>query len=354
MKIALIHYKIGWKGGLETRLVNYAQTFLAMGHQVSIICASIDSSVTLPHEVEIIQLKPGWVLKPYRPLAFDRKVRSFLSKESFDFILSLGRTYSPHAVIVPANHIGYMKGMGIKKVHFKDRLDIRMDRKAYQDAKVILAASEMMREELIAFYQVDPAKIHILFPPLDTEVFHSGLRAEREKLRQGFGMDKGKTVFAFVSTGHKRKGLPLLLEIFSQLKEEPYELLVAGSAKKLTESAPSNVRFIGFQKNPAALFTAADFTIHPALYEPFGQIISESLACGTPVLVSNMVGAKEIMSEKDGVVVHNFDPESWLETIRNLDRNQFAPTPEFVSKFALSKEDHVTRILQIWDKYGSI
>ena len=348
MKIALIHYKIGWKGGLETRLVNYAATFHAMGHQVSILCASIDPSVSFDKAVQIIQLKPGLVLKPYRALAFDRKVRKYLANHHFDFVLSLGRTYSPHAVIVPANHIGYMRGMGIEKANFKDRLDIKMDQQAYNDAQIILAASEMMKQELIEFYDVDPKKIHILYPPLDTEKFNQDLRPQREAIRKQFGIAPETKAFAFVSTGHKRKGLPLLLDLFSQLENEPYELLVAGSAKKITDHIPKNVRFIGFQKEPRALYTAVDFTIHPALYEPFGQIVSESVACGTPVIISEMVGAKEVISEDEGVVVEGFEVGRWLDEIHSLEDKAFFSNSSFVKKWRLEKTSHVKKILDTW------
>ncbi len=87
----------------------------------------------------------------------------------------------------------------------------------------------------------------------------------------------------FPSTGHDRKGLPLLLDTLATLPEEQFELAVAGSDSGKFHRLP-NVKYLGFIQNMGELYRAADFTVLPSHYEPFGLVVTESLACGTPVV----------------------------------------------------------------------
>jgi glycosyltransferase involved in cell wall biosynthesis len=74
------------------------------------------------------------------------------------------------------------------------------------------------------------------------------------------------------------------------------------------------------------LYCAVDATLHPAIYEPFGQIISESIACGTYVMASDNVGAKEIILDKDiGLVLANGNKEAWFEAINHFNSKKIIP-----------------------------
>ena len=111
-----------------------------------------------------------------------------------------------------------------------------------------------------------------------------------------------------------------------------------------------NVRFLGFLSKPEIIYHLANFTLHPARYEPFGQIISESLACNVPVLVSEKVGAKEIVTPKVGQVLHSFQPQFWAETIKNIERSAFEIPEDFVYQNELSLEQHVDKMLRIFEE----
>ncbi|MDV7400156.1 glycosyltransferase, partial [Arthrospira platensis SPKY1] len=82
----------------------------------------------------------------------------------------------------------------------------------------------------------------------------------------------------------------------------------------------------------------ADFTIHPALYEPFGQIISESLACKTPVIISSMVGAREVVDPQSGIVIENFESGNWADILRDLKSSDFVIPDDIIQSKVLSLE----------------
>ena len=346
LRIALIHYRLVLKGGLETRLQNYISHFTENNFEVTVFCAKISDEVELPGEVKIVRVKPGFVPKVLRKVFFDFRLGKVIKNERFDFSLSLGRTSHQDAVLAPSNHLGYLRSLNRKARSINDWRQIYLDKKSYRDSKIVYACSQMMKDELIELFHVPKEKVKVLFPPLNTDIFVKGLKNRQLEMKQKFGMNPDKISFAFVSTSHKRKGLDLLQKVFSHLDPEKFELFVAGDSFR---PSSKNIKHVGYVKETWQLYTAGDFTIHPAVYEPFGQIISESLACQTPVVVSHMVGAKEILDENFGVVIDNFDVETWKETIENLDVNQFSIPENFAFQKGLSLQQHVGKMLEEWE-----
>lgn len=348
MHIALIHYRLARQGGLETRLFNYINWFVEAGHQVTVIYARKRGEITLPAGVQTIQASPGLTPKPFRRIAFSNQVERLLAKGNYDFSLSLGRTVGQDAVLAAANHRGYLKALGKKKRGLSDWSQDRMDMLAFQRSKVIFAASAMMKEELVQLYGIDPAKIHILFPPIQLRQFKADLKAQQSQFKAQWGMSPQKISCCFVSTSHHRKGLDILLKAFGKLPQEQVELFVAGDD---FHSALPNVHALGFIKDPSSLYAAADFCLHPARFEPFGQIVTESLQCGTPVIVSHQVGAKEILSPEVGQVVSSLRWEDWLDVILKLKKENFEIPADYVQKQELGLEDHLTKMLRIMETY---
>lgn len=348
MRIALIHHRLTRNGGLETRLTNYMRSFASKGHDVTVITGQRDRRIPVPEGVEVHVLRNFFTRKKYRRLIFEKNVERYMSKHSFDFSLSLERTSSQDAVLAPSNHLGFLAAMGREDITAWDQMEIDMDRRAFERSKVIFAASGMMKEELIRYYQIPEEKIHILFPPLDTDRFTSSLKQQKALLKKKFAMTEGKFHLVFVSTSHRRKGLPLLLEVFKELEKEkePYELYISGKGR-IPGALPGNVRSLGYVEDTPALFAAADFSVLPARYEPFGQVVSESVACGTPVLISDRVGAGEIIRPDEGQILPAEDVAAWVQAIEGLFDHRFAPHPDFASVHHLSVDEHVERILEL-------
>ncbi|PLX10768.1 MAG: hypothetical protein C0594_04440, partial [Marinilabiliales bacterium] len=272
MKVALIHYRYTLRGGLETRLMNYMNFFLERGDEVCLICSRISEGVSVPENVRIVLLSPGLVLKPWRQKAFSDKVKKYLGNNQFDFSLSLGRTEGQDAVLAPGNHVGYLRALKKSSFSVSDGQQIEMEKRSFLSSKVIFACSEMIRHELINDYRIDEDKIQVLYPPLNTKKFKILEESTRIALKEKYDIRGDKKTFLFVSSSHERKGLPFLFNLFEQLQNEPIELIIVGYPK--VHSALDNVRFLEFSNHPEELYNIVDFTIHPAIYEPFGQIVS--------------------------------------------------------------------------------
>jgi glycosyltransferase involved in cell wall biosynthesis len=349
VRIGLIHTRLLHKGGLERRLWSYMEYLQKAGHEVTVMVFQVGEGMQVPDGVRLLKANISWVPKPLRAWVFDNWLGKVVASEGFDRVVSLGRTSHQDVLMLPGNHLGYLRAMGKRGRSIDDRLQIMMDRRAYASPGVILACSEMMRDEVVELYGVNPQKIKVLYPPTDTTRFHAGLRENRAELRNRFGMQPDKLSLVLVSASHGRKGLPLLLEVFESLQNEPFELLVAG--EEPIHSRLPTVRALGFVKDTEALFAAADFTVLPALYEPYGQVISESILCGTPVLISAMVGAKSAILESEGIVVPQLTPEVWLKAIRSLPQRQFQVPGDFAQRNRIGLKEHMAFILA--DKPGT-
>ncbi|WP_167768462.1 glycosyltransferase family 4 protein [Haloarcula amylovorans] len=146
-------------------------------------------------------------------------------------------------------------------------------------------------------------------------VVYNGVDCER--FAPGETDDNG--YYLFVGGTQHRKGYRQLLDASKQIDRE---LKIAGAERPDDESIPENVEFLGHvpQSELPERYRNASALVHPALYEPFGNIVLESLACGTPVVVSNPehCGAAEILSEDVGTTIDPTD-DSLHETLRTFD-----------------------------------
>jgi len=351
MRIALIHYRLLKNGGLETRLFNYLNEFRRLGHEVTLVVSKIDPEVALHPDIKVHQVNLKRIPRQLRMYFFDQALARLIPQGNFDLSFSLGRTSNQDMVLCPGNHLGYLKAMNVRFPSLIDHLNTYLDRKAYHKSKLILAASEMMKQELIDLYHVPSHKIKVLQPPIDAERFHPFGKARKEELRRKYGFSVEKKSLLFLTTGNERKGYPFLLKLMETMKDERIELVVAGV--KPMHSALPNVQYIGYAEKAEELLWAADALIHPALYEPFGQVVTESIQCGTPVLVSNMVGAKEVVSEQVGVVVKGFSIDHWQLAIGNLFAKEFQIPTDFAEQHGLTVQQHCAKILEFAESVRS-
>jgi glycosyltransferase involved in cell wall biosynthesis len=150
-----------------------------------------------------------------------------------------------------------------------------------------------MADEARAFYGVPAAKIRLLYPPVDGARFAPVDGAKRQALRAALGLSDDRVVFLLASTGHRRKGLDMLVEFFATTAL-PVNLLVAGRPLPDAARGP-HIRSLGYRDDIENVYRAVDFTVLASRYEPFGLVGVESVLCGTPVLLARGVGCGEVI-----------------------------------------------------------
>lgn len=345
MRIALIHYRLVRNGGLETRLLNYIRYFAEARHQVTVVVCKVDASIELPEGTVVRQVRLKWVPKPLRLFFLDRALADIIHPSEFDLSISMGRTSHQDMVVCPGTHLGYLRALGRKVWSPMDWLNMYMDRLAYSRSKVILAASEMMAGEMQQLYGVSRSKIQVLNPPTDVQRFHPSGKSQKMLWRKRHGFSEHHRSLLLLTTGNRLKGYAFALEVMRTLVNEPIELVVAGMSPMATDLP--NVRFIGYAEKPEELYWAADALIVPSLYEAFGQVVTESLCCGTPVIASHMVGAKDVLTADSGRVMEGTDPMRWAEAIRELLSEDWQAAHVPVSFRGTDVNSHCERILRI-------
>ncbi len=338
MRIALIHHKLKLKGGMETYLLNLISEFNNQQDKVTAFIYEKDTFINPPCLIQKTNL--SYLPRAWRKMWFGWRINRKTSMQSFDVCISLTRAIKQDMIICGGTHRGYLQSLG-KASRFLDKWEIKLEQQSYDTASIIVAHSDLLKQELISLYHVPENKIVKLYPPVDVTKFHQKYPDTRAQICQKYHLNPKKTLLLFPSTDHKRKGLKLLQAALKRLPENDYEVVVAGS--KPAYSLP-NFIYVGFVQDMAELYNACDVTLLPSFYDPFGLVALESIQCGTPVILSQFVGAKELISENEGIILNELTPEAIVQAILKTKKENLKVQPDFALKKELTVTDHVNRI----------
>lgn len=136
------------------------------------------------------------------------------------------------------------------------------------------------------------------------------------RFRAKFGIPDRFRIILYVGRLHQGKGADLLLEAFGRLlrDRDDLKLVIAGrddgygSRLRALAGRPGiagNVIFPGFLsgEDRLAAYVDADVSVLPSKYESFGNVVLESIACGTPVIMTGSCGAAEYIDREYASVV---------------------------------------------------
>jgi glycosyltransferase involved in cell wall biosynthesis len=211
----------------------------------------------------------------------------------------------------------------------------RLDR-ALASASRVIAVSEATRKDLIDLYGVAEDRVTVVPHGVDHDLFHPSPPGEVVKVRQRFGIE-GPYLLSLGGI-EPRKNLPRLIEAFSLLPADldPMLVVAGGGAEwnpegpNLLRSAlsalPENVRrrivltgYVG-EQDKAALLGGAEALVYPSLYEGFGLPVAEAMACGTPVITSNVSALPEVAGGA-ALLVDPSDPGAIAQEMERLLRD---------------------------------
>jgi len=173
-------------------------------------------------------------------------------------------------------------------------------------SNVVIAVSESVKKDIVNNFSVSPDKIKVIYEGVD-EMFRpidDIVETEREKKICGI---KGDFILV-VSGVTPRKNLIRLIRAFKLLrdgKKTNAQLVIVGEkawwSEEIFREAEScgdedDIIFCGYlpDKDLICLYNSAKVFVHPSLYEGFGLPILEAMACGCPVVASNVSSIPEI------------------------------------------------------------
>ncbi len=347
MKIAIIHNQFSRGGGMEAYMLLLIKGFLAAGDTVTIHTYEVDRQLASQFPCAIRHTKLPPLPGRWKKYLFLQWCNAKFNSKEYDISLSLTRTSCQDIAICGGVHPEVVKRVKRSSLlrWFHDKIEIAFEGKMFATVPIIMAHSKSIAREIVNNYEVDDSKIKVLYPPIDTDKFFPADPQTVQETCAELNISRDKITFLFPSCGHKRKGLQQLLLAFNQLDPDRFELLVAGSG--LPRKIPANVRQIGYINNLAPIYSAVDYTILPAHYEPFGLVIPESLQCGTPVITTKEAGAAELLSKEDGILLDNNQPETIAATIRQLCKT-FPVAPNFAGRHRLTISQHIADIKALY------
>ncbi len=301
LAISLNRLHIG--GGMESYTLDLI-TYLSNQYAITVYANRFDDS--LPQMVHITPhiISQKWIPKKLRPIVFSWQLNRIRSPNIP--LIACNRSENATVFICGGTHQGHLNSQN-KTPNPLDKLTLYREKNCYRTAKIIMAHSHLIAQELQQLYDVPPDKIVTLHPPVDqTRFYHDS--SDNANIRAKYGFKDNEIIFLFPSTGHTRKGLPLLAKFFAHT-DLPIKLAVAGNPLPY---AMKNVIELGKIRDMPNLYRAADYTIMASIYEPFGLIGVESVLCGTRVLLANNMGCCEVLTQDDAGWFFNRDSQASL------------------------------------------
>ncbi len=174
-------------------------------------------------------------------------------------------------------------------------------------ADAVIAVSHSTKQDLVELYGTPPAKIHVIHEGIDDRFAPIGPPGIH-RVKSKYSPDR--PYLLMVGTLEPRKNHAAALTLLARLKAEefPHRLIIVGGKGWLFEPIKRQVDdlgltddvvfagFVGDDELPA-LYTGADCVVMPSLYEGFGFPVLEAMACGVPVVCSNVSSLPEVAGD---------------------------------------------------------
>lgn len=365
MKIAFVKQKYVPFGGGEGYLAALLDACAEKGHEVHVITTRWDNRQKYPFAVHVAHINK--LSRRSRVLSFADSVRRVVQNHSFDVVFSLERTTGQQ--IWRAGDGIYSKWLKqralyeppfktlFNRLSFGQRAVMEIERRCVESTPYIIANSEMIRQDLKEAYPRMSAQVEVIYNGYDPARFSlSGRDEDRQAVRQQLGLSPTEPVLLFAASGWRRKGL---LELLQALQELPQVKLLILGRDKIAEwrqvagklRVGPQLLFLEPRKDIHRLYHAVDATMLPSWYDTFGFVTLESLACGTPAVVSRFAGSHELIRPGlNGMVVSRPDAIQEMRSaiVDTLKLNSGAAIAESVS--ACTLENNVRKTLAVIER----
>jgi starch synthase len=221
-----------------------------------------------------------------------------------------------------------------------------MERTAILDADAVIAVSKGTKDDIMRAYpEVNPERIHVIYNGIDLEEYQ---KTSDTKALTKYGVDPAVPYVLFVGRITRQKGVTHLVDAIRYLPPETQVVLCAGAPdtpeiaaemrEKVEEARALNPNVVWIEKmvtKPEAiqLYSNARVFCCPSVYEPFGIINLEAMACCAPVVASATGGILEVVV--DGVTGY----------LVPFDQDPVTTFPSNPNKFARDLAEKISELL---------
>lgn len=196
-----------------------------------------------------------------------------------------------------------------------------VERTAIEMADAVVAVSNEAKKDIIKLFDIDPANIHVIHNGIDLDEYKPTIEPAMLK---PFGIDLKKPYILFVGRITRQKGIIHLVNAIKYMGSGFQIVLCAGApdTPKIAEEMRRSILEVQKRRDgviwiremldtsvKVALYSQAQLFCCPSIYEPFGIINLEAMACEVPVVASAVGGIKEVVVDGEtGVLVKTGAP----------------------------------------------
>lgn len=331
MKIALCFPGCFRRGGVERVVLATANGLAERGHEVHVFAKRAETQelheAVCFHCVDAPSSPGPWALARF-PVACKRAMIE--SGLVFDVTGGFGVACPPSDVAwVQSVHARWLEvsrgdAGGTFGQRVRRRLNpfhavaLSMERRRFGHGghRQLLALTGDVANDLKQFYDVESDRCAVLPNGYDPQAFNPSRAAElRNHAREQFGLSVDEPVVVFVANESQRKGLPVLLESVGRMQRPEVKVLAVGRLPEAEVRAAAEA--VGMAKqlimpgpvdDVTLAYAAGDVFALPTVYEAWGLVIVEAMACGIPVVTSELAGAAEAVNDgNNGWLLQNPD-----------------------------------------------
>lgn len=310
-------------GGVETFVRQLQSGLQARGYQVNIVHRGNSLPGWMRHPSNGVSRSLHTTLSGYyvgRAARRQGGSQATISNGAIGWYLPLRRNGARHIHFYHGTYRGQAEALrpllspaGYVKMKWWDSMVLE---RASGRGKVCMANSDQTSDEVKRFFGLDAATVWL---PLDTAAFRP---LNRDECRARLGLPVAGAVALFVGSAHPQKGFPVIQSLMEQMDEVQWAVALRGPLPRGWEPAPSVRVLQDVAHDELPLFySAADVLVCPSRYEPFGYVVAEALACGTPVVASPGGASRAFLDREplsDLLVAHHGDTSGFAAAVRRV------------------------------------
>jgi alpha-maltose-1-phosphate synthase len=231
-----------------------------------------------------------------------------------------------------------------------------LEKTATEMADAVVAVSEETRRDVLRLFNVDPKRVRIIYNGIDPEEYYP--RKSRDQLEK-YGVDPNKPYILFVGRIARQKGIIHLVNAIKYM-EPGFQVVLCAGAPDTPEIAEEMKRAVAEAQSKRdgviwvekmipkevayELYSHAAVFCCPSIYEPFGIINLEAMACETAVVASAVGGIKEVVVDGE---------TGFLVPLEQMQVSPFEPVdPDKFSRDFAEKVNRLMKDESLRQKFG--
>ncbi len=214
---------------------------------------------------------------------------------------------------------------GFLKCTFKRSITPR----SIKRADAIIAVSQSTKNDILAGFDIPEEKVSVVYNGVGGRFFPQEDKGALNAVADRYDLN-GSFILS-VGTLEPRKNIPLLIEAFAIFKKRTgalHKLVIVGNPGWLYENIFSSPKKFGVEgdveflqgvesEDLPLIYQLADLFVYPSLYEGFGLPPLEAMACGTPVITSNVSSLPEVVGDA-GILIDPSDAQGLAGEIEKV------------------------------------